>query len=157
MTFESTAPAMWVAAARDIPPVAVPDHSFRIVADAASTGGAYSLTEATSPGGAGVPPHAHDNAVECFYVLNGTYRLTVSGATHETGPGGFVLVPRGAPHQFEVLSEDGGRAVVVFAPAGFESVFRWMPSVFGVPGEPGPIWSWFNAQHGTRLLDAPGN
>lgn len=141
-------------AARDVAPAVVPGHSFRIVASGAGTGGAYSLTEATSPQGAAVPPHAHDDAVECFYVLDGLYRLTVGGRTDEVGPGGFALVPRGAAHRFEVLRGEA-RAVVLFAPAGFEEVFRRMPEIFGTPGEPGPLWEQANADARTRLLSEP--
>jgi quercetin dioxygenase-like cupin family protein len=137
----------------DVAPAAVPGHSFRILADAASTGGRYSFTEATSPVGAAVPPHAHDGCVECFYVLDGLSRLTVSGVAHEAAPGDFVLVPRGAPHGFEVIGQAEARAAVIFAPAGFEDVFRRMPEIFGTPGEPGPLWQRANAEYDTRLLD----
>jgi hypothetical protein len=100
-----------------------------------------------------VPPHAHDTAVEGFYVLAGTYRMTVSGTTHLVEPGGFVLVPRGASHRFEVVAGEPARAAVLFAPAGFESVFRAMPEIFGTRGEPGPLWTAANSDAGTRLLD----
>ena len=152
---ELSGPAGWLVATRDVEPAVVPGHSFRVVADGSLTAGAFSLTEAESPKGAGVPPHAHDRSVECFYVLDGAYRLTVSGASHEAGPGGFVLVPRGAPHQFEVV-EGPARALVLFAPAGFEEVFRQMPAIFGSPGEPGPVWARANTRAATRLLDGPG-
>jgi len=145
-----------VVASRDLTPAEVPGHSFRIIADARNTDGAYSLTEAISPVGAMVPPHAHDNAIECFYVMSGTYRMTVSGQVHEAEPGGFVLVPRGSPHTFEVVGAEPARAAVLFAPAGFESVFRAMPEIFGIPGEPGPLWKAINAQYDTRLL-GPGD
>ena len=155
MTFHPSAPGVRLIAALDVEAAEAPGHSFRVVADGAGTGGAYSLTEATSPAGAGVPFHAHDRAVECFYVLDGRYRLTVSGTRHEAGPGDFVLVPRGAPHGFEVL-EGEARALVLFAPAGFEEVFRRMPEIFGTPGEPGPVWEEANRAADTRLLDGPG-
>jgi quercetin dioxygenase-like cupin family protein len=125
------------------------------VAEGSGTGGAYSLTEATSPAGAAVPFHVHDRAVECFYVLDGRYRLSVSGREHEAGPGDFLLVPRGAAHGFEVL-EGEARALVLFAPAGFEEVFRRMPEIFGTPGDPGPLWEQANLAAHTRLLDGPG-
>jgi quercetin dioxygenase-like cupin family protein len=155
MTFELSAPAARRIAVREIAPAEVPGHSFRIVADAAATGGAYSVTEAISPAGAGVPFHVHDRSVECFYVLDGRYRLTVGGEHHEAGPGDFLLVPRGAPHGFDVL-EGEARALVLFAPAGFEEVFRRMPGIFGTPGEPGPLWDQANRAADTRLLDGPG-
>lgn len=127
-------------AARDVTPAVVPGHSFRIVARGADTSGAYSVTEATSPLGAGVPVHAHDGTVECFYVLGGRYRFTVSGRTDEVGAGGFALIPRGASHRFEVADGEA-RAVVLFVPAGFEEVFRRMPAIFGTPASPAPCGS----------------
>jgi quercetin dioxygenase-like cupin family protein len=62
--------------------------------------------------------------------------MNVGGAVHEAGPGDFTLIPRSSPHGFEVV-EGEARAVVLFAPAGFETVFRRMPEIFGTPGEPG--------------------
>lgn len=156
MTFDTSGTPARLLAARDVVPAEAPGHTFRVLADAATTDGAYSLTEATSPVGAGVPPHAHDDAVECFFVLDGQYRLTVGGTALVAGPGGFVLVPRSTPHQLEVIGEAEGRAVVVFAPAGFEEAFRAMPEIFGTPGEPGPLWEALNTKLNTRLL-APGD
>jgi quercetin dioxygenase-like cupin family protein len=155
MTFDLNAPSGHVVVARELEPAEVPGHSFRIVADGAGTRGAYSVTEATSPSGATVGWHVHDGAVECFYVFDGWYRLNVSGASHDAGPGDFTLVPRGAPHGFEVL-EGEARALVLFAPAGFETIFRRMPEIFGTAGEPGPVWALANQQAATRLLDGPG-
>jgi quercetin dioxygenase-like cupin family protein len=144
-----------VVSAASVAEAAVPGHAFRVLADAGSTGGRYSLTEAASPVGAGVPPHIHRSAVECFYVLDGAYRLTVSGQAHEAGPGGFLLVPQGAAHQFEVTGGPLARALVIFSPAGFEQCFRAMPEIFGTPGEPGPLWERANRDQDTTLL-APG-
>jgi len=148
--------ATWsVASAADVTPAEVPGHSFRILADGGRTGGAFSLTEATSPLGAAVGWHAHDASVECFYVAQGRYRLTVSGVEHDLGPGDFALVPPSAPHGFAVLEGDA-RAIVLFAPAGFEEVFRQMPEIFGTPGEPGPIFEAANRAVATRLLEGCG-
>jgi hypothetical protein len=47
-------------------------------------------------------------------------------------------------------------AVVIFAPAGFENVFRRMPEIFGKPGEPGPLWAEINTKYDTRLFPAGG-
>jgi len=152
MSFNPAGPVVRAVVARDIGAVEIPGHSFRIVADGRSTGGAFSLTEAISPPGATVGRHVHDSAVECFYVIQGTYRITVSGVDHDVMPGGFALVRRGAPHQFEVIGTQAGRAVVMFAPAGFEAVFRRMPEIFSTPGEPGPLWQHLNEEFSTRLL-----
>ncbi|HEX4249933.1 MAG TPA: cupin domain-containing protein [Pseudonocardia sp.] len=127
---------------RTSPPAA--GHTYRVVADRASTAGGYSLTEATSAPGACVPLHAHDDAVECFYVIEGEYRLTVSGAVHHLRAGDLLLVPRGAPHQFEVLGREQGRALEVYAPAGFEP----LPELFG---RRGPHWRLPDTRPGAAL------
>lgn len=47
-------------------------------ATAGTTGGAFSMSEATFPAGmAGPPPHAHAHTTDTFYVLEGTLRVTV--------------------------------------------------------------------------------
>jgi len=147
VTFDAATNRLTPLTVRDIPPAQVPGHTFRIVADGRATGGTYSLTDATSPLGASVPPHRHDDAVECFYILDGAYRFTVSGGTREAGAGGFSLIPRGASHQFEVV-EGPAQALVLFTPAGFEEVFRAMPAIFGTPAN--------RARCGSRPTREPG-
>ncbi len=137
-----------------VPPVMVPGHTFRILADASTTDGRFSLTEAVSPAGAFVGRHVHDDAVECFYVLEGEYDFNVSGVKRVVGPGSFALIPRGAPHEWQVAGAKRARTVVMFLPAGFESLFRLMPKIFALPGEPGgPVWDEENLKVGTRVLN----
>jgi quercetin dioxygenase-like cupin family protein len=137
-----------------VPPVMVPGHTFRILADASATGGRFSLTEAVSPAGAFVGRHVHDDAVECFYVLEGQYDFNISGKKTIAGPGSFALIPRGAPHEWQVAGSSTARTIVMFMPAGFESLFRLMPQIFALPGEPGgPVWDAENLKVGTRVLN----
>ena len=61
-------------------------------------GGSFSLTEATIPPGKGAGRHIHEQAEECWYVLEGDYRFTVGNSEFTAGAGATVLVPRGTPH-----------------------------------------------------------
>ncbi|MDN5859957.1 MAG: hypothetical protein L0H84_15185, partial [Pseudonocardia sp.] len=46
---------------------------FGFLADAADTGGAYSLMEVTALPGAEPPPHMHNAEDEAFYILDGAW------------------------------------------------------------------------------------
>ena len=85
-------------------------------------GGSFSLTEAVIPPGKGAGLHIHEQAEECWYILEGEYRFTVDDLEFTAGPGATVLVPRGTPHGL-VAGKHGGRHLTIFAPAGCERAF----------------------------------
>ncbi|HEX6539666.1 MAG TPA: cupin domain-containing protein [Candidatus Dormibacteraeota bacterium] len=85
-------------------------------------GGSFSLTEATIPPGQGAGVHVHEQAEECWYILEGDYHLKVGDSDFSAGPGATILVPRGTPHGL-TAGENGGRHLTVFAPAGCERAF----------------------------------
>lgn len=86
-------------------------------ASAASTGGTLTVIEAWTDGGA--PPHVHDREDEAMYVLEGRIVVHVGEDTFTVEPGGFVFMPRGVLHDWDV---DGRRArvLILAAPAGLE-------------------------------------
>jgi quercetin dioxygenase-like cupin family protein len=86
-------------------------------APAAQTEGHYSLFEARSPTGGGVPLHRHYNDEEGVFVLEGRYRFQLGDDQLELGPGDFLHVPRPTPHAFEAL--EPSRMLVIVAPGGF--------------------------------------
>lgn len=94
-----------------------------ILADDGLTNGAYELYEARTPKGIGPPLHVHQAREEAFYVAAGRFRFVCGDRLIELGPGGFVMVPRGTPHRFEALADDG-RLVFVVSPPGLEDYFR---------------------------------
>lgn len=85
-------------------------------------GGSFSLTEAIIPAGKGAGLHIHEQAEECWYVLEGEYRFTVGETQFTAGAGATVLVPRGTPHGL-MAGDHGGRHLTIFAPAGCERAF----------------------------------
>lgn len=84
---------------------------------AAQTEGHYSLFEARSVPGGGVPLHRHQHDEEGVFVLEGRYRFQLGDEQLELGPGDFLHVPRPTPHAFEAL--EPGRMLVIVAPGGF--------------------------------------
>ena len=90
------------------------------------TDGAYFLIEGTVPPGAGPPPHRQTREEEQFYVLEGMITFWVDGGRVEAGPGTFLNVPRGVLHNFRNETDEVGRMLIGFAPAGIEGMFTAM-------------------------------
>ena len=64
--------------------------------------------------------HVHRDEDDAFYVLEGELTFTAAGEEVVAGPGTFVLVPPGVPHEFANRSSGVARALNVHAPAGFD-------------------------------------
>lgn len=94
-------------------------------ATAETTGGAFSLAEATFPPGmAGPPPHAHRHTTDTFYVLEGTLHLTVGDRALDAPAGSYILVPPGVVHTFANTSTAPVRFLNLNAPGGWEHYLR---------------------------------
>lgn len=64
--------------------------------------------------GLSIPMHSHD-CEEILSVLQGRILASVGGFHATVGPGESLLVPAGAPHGYEVISEGPVLLLVVFA------------------------------------------
>jgi mannose-6-phosphate isomerase-like protein (cupin superfamily) len=100
------------------------------------SGGALVVGLATVPAGNAVPPHVQERDDELFLIVDGEYRFWVDGKQTDVGAGGLVYLPRGVPHEFEVLGERAGRHWVLSAPGGFDHFFQECAEVFAAPGPP---------------------
>ncbi|MDO9500436.1 cupin domain-containing protein [Falsiroseomonas sp.] len=65
-----------------------------------SRGAPFLLSECRSAPGAGAPPNRHPEDEEAFRILSGTYEFRVDGVVRVVGPGDWVPIPTGAPHDF---------------------------------------------------------
>jgi mannose-6-phosphate isomerase-like protein (cupin superfamily) len=90
------------------------------------TGNAFSLTEAIVGPQVGPPLHVHLDADEVFYVLEGIVDFVCENERFRTGPGGLVVIPRGARHAFRNFEDTPARALVLLSPGGFEQLMREM-------------------------------
>ncbi len=107
---------------------------------AAQTDGHYSLFEARTAPGGGVPPHYHTLDEESFYVLEGTYEFRVGEVTIKAGQGDCVHIPRPLPHAFSNVGEKPGKMLVVISPGGlhetyFDEAWEAAPSLRELPSE----------------------
>ena len=94
-----------------------------VLADAASTGGAFSLIETVeTAAGLGPPLHVHRDCAESFVVLAGRYEMHLDGRDFVCPAGSFVLVPAGMRHTFRNLDPDS-RKLNLYTPAGMVGYF----------------------------------
>lgn len=93
-----------------------------VLADAARTGGAFSMLEAAEPPGFGPPLHIHHDAAEAFYVLEGEYRIFLDDQEFRCPAGSFIYVPAGRPHGFRVGAV-ASRKLNLYAPAAMVGYF----------------------------------
>ena len=90
-------------------------------ATAAETGGAYSIVEYTAQPGHARSRHLHRNMVEAFLVLEGEGTFEVGERVLTAGPGEFIAVARGVPHNVFNRTDAEARWLEIYAPAGFET------------------------------------
>jgi quercetin dioxygenase-like cupin family protein len=90
------------------------------------TGGALSAFEAVAAPGEGPPFHAHDDAHEVLYFVEGTFRVRLEDEVHDTPNGTFVFVPKDVPHTWQNSGDTPSRLLALFTPAsrGMEEFFR---------------------------------
>jgi quercetin dioxygenase-like cupin family protein len=90
---------------------------------AASVPLSIGVTEITTPQGSGPPFHVHSREDELFYILEGTYLVTLGGRQVEAQPGTWLYGPRGLAHGYTVQSRIG-RHISMTIPSGFEQFFE---------------------------------
>ena len=105
---------------------------------ASEDGGTFSVTDfrMAPPPAPGPPPHIHDDADECVYVLDGTLEMSVGERTIVGGPGSVMLAPRGSIHSLVNAGSDTARIIVVLSPSGFEGYWREMAELRATLGGP---------------------
>jgi mannose-6-phosphate isomerase-like protein (cupin superfamily) len=84
------------------------------------TGGAFTLIDCWCPAGFGPPTHRHEAEDEAFYVLDGGATVRCGDDEWQVGPGDFVMLPRGVPHDFHVGQAGPLHILQITSPAQFE-------------------------------------
>ncbi len=99
-------------------------HSvYRILVTPDQTGGALGMFSAIGAPNSGPPRHIHYNEDEIIHVVEGEVEFWLDGSTRVCGAGETVVIPRGKPHSFHILSQTPARFVTVLTPGGFEGFF----------------------------------
>lgn len=89
---------------------------------AAHTGGALCVHDHRLPAGAATPLHVQADD-EAFFVLEGAFEFVVGDQRAHAPVDAMAFAPRGVPHAFRVVSPEGGRILIMGAPAGHEQFF----------------------------------
>lgn len=89
------------------------------------TGGSYALVEELGRKGLSTEPplHVHTREEESFYLIEGEMAFYVGDGVVPAPAGTLIVLPRGVPHRFEIVSEEV-RLLNLITPAGFEGFFR---------------------------------
>ena len=82
-----------------------------------STGGGMTVIESRTTGGA--PLHVHTREDEYFYVLEGKLSVRLGDEMFEAGARSFVFLPRGVPHEWDVIGEEA-TLLLMTTPAGLD-------------------------------------
>ncbi len=114
-------------------------------------GGRVAAIEVITPAGVrGPPPHHHEDADECFYVIPGRLGVMCDGNWTSLGPSEYMNVPRGTVHSFRNDGPDEVRVITAFQPQGFERFFLQ----FGVDaGEAGAFESSVSEATMARVIE----
>ena len=108
----------------------------RYLHDGARQGGLGMFEMKVPPGARVPPPHSHADNEECVYVLEGTLRYAVDGATRDLGPGDSMATPRGSVHAFSNPGAEVARALVVMTPDVGPQYFHDVGAVVNAGGPP---------------------
>jgi len=89
-----------------------------------ATGGAISVLMGWHKPGEGPPDHVHFNQEEIFFILEGTYELTVDGHTTTAGAGTIVFIPRNVVHRFKNVGDTTACMLDWSLPGGQDHYFK---------------------------------
>jgi quercetin dioxygenase-like cupin family protein len=96
----------------------------KILLTTEASGGAISVLMAWHKPGEGPPNHRHFSQEEIFFIIEGTYELTVSDHTSTVGPGTLVFIPRHVVHRFKNVGDTTACMLDWSLPGGQDHYFR---------------------------------
>ena len=96
----------------------------RVLLTTDATGGAISVIMAWHKPGEGPPDHVHFSQEEMFFIVEGTYELTLDGQTSTVGPGTIVFIPRNVVHRFKNIGDTTARMLDWSLPGGQDHYFK---------------------------------
>lgn len=137
------------------PETAAPIRPFgidmRVMLGAEATGGGFSAVIGTLAPGQGPPLHRHLDRDEYFFVLEGTYHLTVGDQESDIGPGTLAFVPRGTIHGFTNTGTTAGRLLEWTIPGENSRYFEAMDAMERTTGFDPARFAAINAEFATEF------
>lgn len=122
-----------------------------VKASRASTGGHLTLIESYTKGGA--PWHVHTQEDEYFYVVEGTITVRCGNEVFEAGPRSFVFLPRGIPHQWDVIGQGHATVLMITVPAMLEEFLHELHEAASMSND---AKDQIAAKYGITFLQNPG-
>ena len=89
-----------------------------------ATDGAISVIMGCHKPGEGPPDHVHFNQEEVFFIVEGSYELTVGDQTSTAGPGTIVFIPRNVVHRFKNVGDTTACMLDWSLPGGQDHYFK---------------------------------
>src|SRR5262249_7355465 len=96
----------------------------KILLTTEAAGGAISVLMARHQPGEGPPDHVHFNQEEIFFILEGSYELTVDDQTTTAGAGTIVFIPRNVVHRFKNVGATTACMLDWSLPGGQDHYFK---------------------------------
>ena len=124
----------------------------KIMLGSEHTGGSFSAVVAEVKPGEGPPPHLHRDREEYFYVLEGTYQLSVNGGESTIGPGTLVFVPRGTVHAFKNVTSTLGKLLEWTIPGSNRDYFKAVHAMEAAGGFDPDKFAAINRQYVTEFV-----
>jgi mannose-6-phosphate isomerase-like protein (cupin superfamily) len=133
--------------------------TIRILGDAESTEGTFSIVEANEEPGSAAPLHVHHGEAEIFYIVEGALELTCGEQTVAAGAGDLVYAPKDVPHKYTVVGDRPARVLLIFSRPGFEEFFAETGTPVDGPHAGPPdreVLRRLVEKYDMELLEAPG-
>ena len=89
---------------------------FTLKAAELSSGAGAAVAEYVTRKGEEPPDHVHPAEDEMFYVLEGEAAFRCGGERFDVRAGGFVFLPQGIEHGYDIRSDGDVRFLVITAP-----------------------------------------
>ena len=154
MTVRSAAPHATIVTPEQALPLKAFGLNLKVLLSTEATGGAISVLLGSHKPGEGPPDHVHFSQEEIFFVVEGTYELTVGDQTSTAGPGTIVFIPRNVVHRFKNIGDTTGCMLDWTLPGGQDHYFKAISELGASGGLTGEKVMEINEQFDTKFLAA---